>query len=299
MDTDRGMFHGMLALGMLDQRALRRAPTFLPDTAQAPDSVPGFFDHPLGVSPFGTGQRQVPCGDWIARICSLEWNEWTLARALLSPSHTILELGARYGTTSCVLSQITRNSGRVIAIEPDPSVSQALAFNRIQHNCSFQLWQGTVSERPMSLGDPSYKGKFNFDYAQVTTAITNTSLHRRVLPHVSHVSSLEDALGLRVDALLIDCEGCIDELWGAVDFARIEVIIMEEDGPKKKQAKGYSAVHERLRELGFERVWRVHGEDKCEHSGWRRRGTLPGLPSCEEYAARMKLNETLLSCLKP
>jgi len=37
-----------------------------------------------------------------ARQCGLEWDEWVLAMALLQPNSTVLELGARFGTTSCV-----------------------------------------------------------------------------------------------------------------------------------------------------------------------------------------------------
>ena len=47
--------------------------------------------------------------------CGIEWDEWMMVRALVRPHHRVLELGARYGTTSCALARATQNSGRVVA----------------------------------------------------------------------------------------------------------------------------------------------------------------------------------------
>ena len=73
----------------------------------------------------GTGPRSNRKG----RIrCGIEWDEWVLVEALVSPSHTVLELGARFGTTSCALARATGNSGRVVAVEPDASVWKSFSL---------------------------------------------------------------------------------------------------------------------------------------------------------------------------
>ena len=53
-----------------------------------------------------------------ANPCGIEGDMWTMVHALLSPANTVLELGARYGTTSCAIAVATNNSGRVVSVEP-------------------------------------------------------------------------------------------------------------------------------------------------------------------------------------
>ena len=35
-----------------------------------------------------------------------EWDQWVQSRALLEHEHAVIEFGARYGTTSCVLAEL-------------------------------------------------------------------------------------------------------------------------------------------------------------------------------------------------
>ena len=46
--------------------------------------------------------------------CGLEWDEWMMVDGLIDSTHTVLELGGRYGTTSCRLARATGNSGRCV-----------------------------------------------------------------------------------------------------------------------------------------------------------------------------------------
>ena len=52
--------------------------------------------------------------------CAVEWDEWQIVRAMVPKNSTVLELGARFGTTSCVLSEAVSPGGMVVAVEPDP-----------------------------------------------------------------------------------------------------------------------------------------------------------------------------------
>ena len=80
-----------------------------------------------------------------AFLCGIEADEWTLARALITPSSTVLEFGARFGTTSCLLSQMTNNSGFVASVEIDSSVFDDLEHNRRRHHCNFLIVRAAVS----------------------------------------------------------------------------------------------------------------------------------------------------------
>ena len=86
-------------------------------------------------------RRRGRCPNYTAwnQDCSLEWDEWLMVDALVSPSHCVLEVGARFGTTSCMLSRATNNSGKVIAVEPDRDVHTHLQSNRARHCCNFHV----------------------------------------------------------------------------------------------------------------------------------------------------------------
>lgn len=79
----------------------------------------------------------------------------TIAR-LVKPDDTVLEVGGQYGTTSCALANATRNSGRVLTVEPDRGVWGALLWNRLVHRCNFWLYRGVISERDVSMDGLGY-----------------------------------------------------------------------------------------------------------------------------------------------
>ena len=43
-------------------------------------------------------------------------------RRLIQPSDSVLEVGSRYGTTTCEVAVRQNNSGRLVAVEPDHRV---------------------------------------------------------------------------------------------------------------------------------------------------------------------------------
>ena len=226
-----------------------------------------------------------------ATRCIIEWDEWLMVRALITPASTVLELGARYGTTSCVLAEATRNSGNVVSVEPDARVHAHLRRNRDKHYCNFHIVRGTVSAVTLSQGHGgSYETR-----TRIARKHDNHTLDNFALPE------LERRIGSRFNTLLIDCEGCI--LYVADDaFERASLVLLEEDesGPVKVD---YAGQYDRLSRFGFERFWRMRGSRKSGfafgfHSAWRKRGAseLARLPSCTAYAERTGYNATLLDC---
>ena len=224
--------------------------------------------------------RQGPCKTFLgASPCGIESDMWTLARALLSPSHSILELGARYGTTSCVLAQVTRNSGRVVSVEPDPSAHAALRHNIRAHQCNVAVWRGTVGQTPQSILDPTR----NLTYDRRT----RTAAHGEAsLPCVSP-ADLERLAGFAFDAWVIDCEGCLTDALSPEVLHRVgprlELILLEADQPSRVS---YSRWHLRLEAAGFRRIWRLadslYGGFGPAHMAYQR-GDRP-LPSCRDFA---------------
>ena len=86
-----------------------------------------------------------------AFFCGMEWDEWNLVRALVKPHNVVLELGARFGTTSCVLAERTGNAGNVVAVEPDPKAHKQLLRNRERHvRSTHKIFKPRISNLAMS-----------------------------------------------------------------------------------------------------------------------------------------------------
>ena len=126
--------------------ALRTAPTFSTGAHMPDAGLPNLCVRPSAQRcSLSKGRCSFEGTTW----CGMEWDVWVVARALLSPHHRVLELGARYGTTSCVLANLTGNRGRVVSAEPDPRVHNLLLHNRKVNSCSFHArgWARSAPHR--------------------------------------------------------------------------------------------------------------------------------------------------------
>mmetsp|Transcript_120952 Transcript_120952/g.353379 ORF Transcript_120952/g.353379 Transcript_120952/m.353379 type:complete len:294 (-) Transcript_120952:49-930(-) len=154
------------------------------------------------------------------RMCMMELPEQTLARRWLKKGAVVMEFGARFGTTTCEIAKALGNSGALVAVEPDPSVWESLEGNLRENNCRAHVLRGALSTQPVFI--PS-----NTSY--VTKAGCSGDIQ---VPNYSF-KDVEQALGQQVDTLLIDCEGCIDDMMdqlGPLIATRINTVIFERDG---------------------------------------------------------------------
>jgi len=78
-----------------------------------------------------------------------EFDEWMLVHAFVQEGDVVIEFGARFGTTSCILSRNVGNAGHVISVEPDIAVHGYLLRNQHRHRCNFHSVLGTVSKKPL------------------------------------------------------------------------------------------------------------------------------------------------------
>ena len=69
----------------------------------------------------------------------LEHYEQYLANKYVNANDIVLELGARYGSVSCVINQKLLHKKNHIAVEPDERVWTALDFNKTVNQCEFQI----------------------------------------------------------------------------------------------------------------------------------------------------------------
>ena len=87
-----------------------------------------------------------------------EKEEQFLVRKYLPKDAQVLELGARYGTVSCVISEVIQDPTKHVAVEPDPSVIEALTKNRRENGGKFHIYEGVISRNGYELQfiDPKF-----------------------------------------------------------------------------------------------------------------------------------------------
>jgi FkbM family methyltransferase len=211
-----------------------------------------------------------PCNTFRAQPgsqCGVEWDEWQIVRALVHANATVLEVGARFGTTSCALAETVGRHGVVVAAEPDRAVTDMLLHNLQAHRCSnVHVLHGTISSVPLRIGAREGRGGVG------TRTFLSAANASDALPRLS-VRSLEAKIGRRIDTLLLDCEGCIDTVLGGGQQAtrllrQLQLILIEQDGDHVAR---YQALWwPRLQAHGFVRAWRSYSwySGEVQHTAW-------------------------------
>ena len=179
-----------------------------------------------------------------------EKEEQFLVRTYLPKDACVLELGARYGTVSCVISEVLEDPTKHVAVEPDPSVIEALTKNRDENGGKFHIFNGIVSEHGCELKfiDP----KFDFhEYGTYTKPSENPNVENKTL------HDIEKIYDMKFDAVVADCEGFFyDFVKENIDFIKsARLLIYEQDGiPWGEMIKKYEELDEILTTCSFTRV---------------------------------------------
>eukprot|EP00747_Dinoflagellata_sp_TGD_P033997 gnl/TRDRNA2_/TRDRNA2_136979_c0_seq4.p1 gnl/TRDRNA2_/TRDRNA2_136979_c0~~gnl/TRDRNA2_/TRDRNA2_136979_c0_seq4.p1 ORF type:complete len:325 (-),score=27.92 gnl/TRDRNA2_/TRDRNA2_136979_c0_seq4:340-1314(-) len=220
------------------------------------------------------------------RVCAIEYPEHDLVRKWIPEDAVVAEFGARYGTTTCEIAKKLKNSGKLIAVEPDHSVQQILHRNLVSNNCKAHVLQGVVGSKAVEMN--LYTG-----YA----AQTGTSKHDQNNASVQHppVFSFEDAellFDAKVDTLLIDCEGCAEYMMDQIGpklKSQIKLVLLEADMPSDhpeqcpNHCMDYHPFFTFLKDNGFSKV------DQFNDCDFSRSGAPNGTwcgPWIEHYAFR-------------
>jgi FkbM family methyltransferase len=158
----------------------------------------------------------------------MENAEHALVRRWLPPHATVLELGGRFGTTTCEIAKVILNSGRVAVVEPETKAWPSLKQNLQAHHCKAHILHGVVGSVPMSAGSGGYGGR--------TAPIEKREQGKpNGRPNNVLFVDVEEALGSPIDTLLIDCEGCaqhlLDQIGPPIRSGQIKLILLEADMP--------------------------------------------------------------------
>lgn len=150
--------------------------------------------------------------------CLLEVPVHKLVQKFVKPGSTVLELGSRYGTTTCEIARAQGNSQKLVTVEPDSSVWGALEGNMASHGCKHHLLKGVIGTKNMYRDDAGY-----------ALSVSSTGVGKQVV--ATPLSNVSAQFGLQFDTLVIDCEGCLPKFLkeNSDMLGHVHTIIFEAD----------------------------------------------------------------------
>lgn len=182
--------------------------------------------------------------------------EHALVRKWLAPDAVVMEFGARFGTTTCEIANKLNNSGRLIAVEPDPSVHESLKQNLQSNNCHAHVLHGVVGSAPVYIPEAT-------NYGTRTCGSNGIKM-----PNYS-IQEIKQAMGqTKIDTLLIDCEGCaqfmMDQI-GPLIESDVKLVLLEADMPVEHNKNGmnYTNFIDFMHQKGFSIVEKFND---CDHN---------------------------------
>lgn len=146
-----------------------------------------------------------------------ENDEWQLAEKFVKSHNVVLELGARYGSTSIVVNKILSNKKNQISVEPDSKVWESLEQNKKENNCEFEIIKGSISKVKESIVERGYS--------------THTMNDENGNIDIFDLWEIQNKYNVIFDTLIADCEGCLSKLITHYPefFEQLQLVIFEQD----------------------------------------------------------------------
>jgi FkbM family methyltransferase len=174
-----------------------------------------------------------------------ERDEQLLVSQYIGENDVVLELGARYGSVSCIINKILKNPLNQVSVEPDNTVWNALEKNKQINNCSFHIYKGIISDKNYSLKLAGYGS---------TVDITNILNDKQTI-NVKNLSlkELQKEKGLLFNVLVADCEGFLEVFLNENKFLyeQLDKIIFECD---RGDVCDYAKIKEELFKHNFKMI---------------------------------------------
>ena len=174
-------------------------------------------------------------------INTIEKWEQDLANQYVSENDIVLELGARYGSVSCIINSKLNCKTNQVVVEPDDRVWEALERNRKVNGCEFHTIRGFISSKKLSLINlrACYGG-----YGSTSIENPNTKI-----PSVS-LEEVKAKYKLNFNVLIADCEGFLEVFFdeNPTFYDNLRLIIFEADYPDKCD---YQKIKDTLKHKGF------------------------------------------------
>jgi hypothetical protein len=166
--------------------------------------------------------------------------EQSQADEYITSDSVVLELGARYGTVSCVINKKLSNPLNQVSVEPDSMIWDCLEKNIKNNGCNLNLVKGVISRIPLELRHTSGpEGYENFTFKVSNSSIPNFTLEE-----------IQAKYGLKFDTLVADCEGFLGDFFleNPGFYQQLKLVMFEKDSPSRCD---YNLIIENLKTHGF------------------------------------------------
>jgi FkbM family methyltransferase len=180
---------------------------------------------------------------------NVEAYEQYLANTYIIKNDVVLELGARYGSVSCVINSKIGNKFNQVVVEPDSRVWDILETNKKVNNCNFNIVKGFISNKKLGLT--------NLDANYGTTSIETDETN---IPSYT-LSEIEQKYNLKFNVLVADCEGFLETFLDENPqlYDELDLIIFEADYPDKCNYEKIKTILKTKKFInilyGFQNVW--------------------------------------------
>jgi FkbM family methyltransferase len=174
-----------------------------------------------------------------------EWEEQKLAGMYIKENDIVLELGARYGSVSCIINSKLKNKLNQVVVEPDNRVWSVLERNRHVNNCEFHIVKGFISRKKLGLENLDNCRGYGTTFVEETNSI---------IPSFT-LEEVKEQYNLKFNVLVADCEGFLETFLdeNPTIYDDIRLIIFEADYPDKSN---YNNIYCNLQSKGFiQLVW--------------------------------------------
>lgn len=178
----------------------------------------------------------------------IEKKEQDLAEQYIKENDVVFELGARYGSVSCVINSKLNCKTNQVVVEPDERVWDALERNKKENKCKFHIIKGFVSNRKLGLT--------NLDYWYGGYGATYDVQEDSKIPCYT-MAEIEEKYNLKYNVLVADCEGFLEIFFDENNYLydTLRLIIFEADYPEKCN---YDKIRKILKEKDFKEKLRGH-----------------------------------------
>lgn len=181
----------------------------------------------------------------------LEKPEQEIAKKYIQKDDVVLELGARYGSVSCIINSKLYDKNNQVVVEPDNRVWDALEKNKKENNCGFNIIKGFIGKKKMDLTNlDCYHGGYGstFIYNEDTNIQSYT------------LDEVKKKYNLKFNVLVADCEGFLEVFFDEnTDFYKdLRLIIFEEDYPDKCN---YDKIKKLLIENNFKLIFKIFDQN--------------------------------------
>ena len=178
----------------------------------------------------------------------VEKPEQDLVNKYILENDIVLELGARYGSVSCIINSKLNNKNNQVVVEPDERVWDALDKNKNSNNCKFNIVKGFISNKKLDLTNlDCWLGGYG------ATFIENDNT---LIPSYS-LNEIKQKYNLNFNVLVADCEGFLEVFFDEnPDFYNnLRLLIFEADYTEKCN---YDKIKNKLIEKNFIKILEGH-----------------------------------------